>query len=203
MERDSGEMDLEEWVVPDVDEFLDQHGEKVLSMGMDLDSNGVVHKNYFICPSSSDHLHLKTVESSIIPNDNQLVSVPVELDLAVEKNRDHEFAKETREVLIAETGAVSPFSVEKIDADHEKISQVFKKLEENEFINTKEDSEMSPGRELETQMAPLLVQIEEFNQEAYKDENLEHDITWLQNMRRERTTTFQRLKRGDVLHVVA
>lgn len=178
MKRDFGEMDLEGWVLDD-DEYLDQHVE-VLSLGMNLDAKGVTHRNHFKCPSSPRR-HLKTLENSVISSDsNQLVSVPVLLELPEEKNPDHGFVKENREVLILETCAVSPFAVEnpaspKLDADHAKNSKVFKKIESG-FFDMEIDLTKSLSRELETQMVLTSVQIED-EEVALKDEDFEHDVS--------------------------
>ncbi|XXG48512.1 hypothetical protein AAC387_Pa02g2941 [Persea americana] len=178
MEGDYGELDLVGWVLVD-DEFLDQHVE-VLLLGMNLDAKGVMHENHFKCPSSPRR-HLKTLENSVIPSDsNQLVSVPVLLELPEEKNPDHGFVKENREALILETSAVTPFAVKnpaspKLDADHAKNSKVFKKIE-SRFLDMEIDLTESLRRELETQMELASVQIED-EEEAYNDENFEHDVS--------------------------
>eukprot|EP00262_Sarcandra_glabra_P016864 TRINITY_DN561_c0_g1_i1.p1 TRINITY_DN561_c0_g1~~TRINITY_DN561_c0_g1_i1.p1 ORF type:complete len:284 (-),score=57.65 TRINITY_DN561_c0_g1_i1:235-1086(-) len=175
MEKLSHEMDLEEWDLLSDDGLLDFHhedGKKLFSKDAGFDPKGILDMNYFICPSP------RTSNRRLLGGSNSVVSVPICLDPAIEKNPDRELVKEILKVPIVDIKVVPPGILDKIKAsdivaDQDMISQVFfKKMKENEFVDMKMDSPKSNSRGIKSQIEVGSIQFEE-KEEARKCEESE------------------------------
>ncbi|KAJ7976386.1 Transmembrane protein [Quillaja saponaria] len=143
-------MDLEEeWEFLPDDGFLDFHedGEKKILLGKrNSNSKSVLNMNYFICPSPNSRKITESPENSRVPN--QLVPVPIRLDLNIGKAQDpdgdlvKEIAKDPIEVTaVVQSEKNKAPNLAAMEADQDTVSQVFfKKMKENEFVDMKMDS---------------------------------------------------------------
>ncbi|XP_077213473.1 uncharacterized protein LOC143848412 [Tasmannia lanceolata] len=171
-------MDFEDWeFLPDKG-FLDlshEDGKCLLSKEKVFDPKGMADVNYFICPSPPSFHRLQTPDNLRIPSGkNQLISVPIQLELGLEKNPDGEFVKEIGEVLIVPHAIMEKIKAPNIVGDQDTISQVFfKKMKENEFVDMKMDSPRSSNRGLKPQIEVGPIQFEE-KEEAYKGDDFEN-----------------------------
>ncbi|XP_077210227.1 uncharacterized protein LOC143845704 [Tasmannia lanceolata] len=177
MKKDPSEMNFEDWEFLPDKEFLDlsyEDGKSLFSREKGFNPKGATHVNNFVCPSPRS-CHPRTPEnSSVLSGKNQLVSVPIQLELPLEKDPDGELVKEIREI----PSTIPPVIMEKNKAlnmvgDEDMIPQVFfKKMKENEFVDMKIDSPRSCNRGLKPQIEVGPTQIEE-KEEAYEGENCE------------------------------
>ncbi|XP_077210957.1 uncharacterized protein LOC143846407 [Tasmannia lanceolata] len=183
--------DFEDWeFLPDKG-FLDlshEDGKSLLSREKGFDTIGVVDMNYFICPSPNSRPRLQTPKNSSVPSGkNQLVSVPIQLELALDKNPDGELVKEIGEVPMVENRAENrvenravPLKIKdptKVVEDQDAISLVFfKKMNENEFVDMKMDSPKSSNKGLKPQIEVGPIQFEE-EEEAYIGDDFENKPT--------------------------
>lgn len=153
MEKDSFEMDLEDWVLLPNDgslDFFNLDDKKFSSRESSGDQKGEVDMDHFIFPS-----HPNTVEKSIIPSAS-----------------DEELVKNIEEPKV-EIGVLSLEIVEDINSPKLESgcctsSQPFKKIEENEFVDMKMAA--APMNQIEV----AAMQFEE-KEEDCKGENLDHN----------------------------